>query len=167
MTVSRGLMAMWLIWYQRGDWVFLWESEEVDFIWGWILLGWLWFQVTVLLAQEIFGPRFFISGNVNTLGKCIVNNKLLPPTYNYFAPHVEDEEAEPTDWKRTDCAICMAPIELPTLPVTGGVGGDTVALSANVLGRKVARTPCGHIFHTTCLEQVFPVERSRRLTGSG
>ena len=65
MTISRGLMATWLIWYQRGDWVFLWESEEGDFIWGWILLGWLWFQVTILLAQEIFGPRFFISGNVS------------------------------------------------------------------------------------------------------
>ena len=69
MTISRGLMATWLIWYQRGDWVLLWESEENDFIWGWILLGWLWFQVTVLLAQEIFGPRFFISGNVTILQK--------------------------------------------------------------------------------------------------
>jgi transmembrane E3 ubiquitin-protein ligase len=64
MTISRGAMAVWLIWYQKGDWVFLWESEESDTIWGWILIGWLWFQVCVLLAQEIFGPRFFISGNV-------------------------------------------------------------------------------------------------------
>jgi len=66
MTISRGLMAVWLIWYQRGDWVFLWESEDSDTIWGWILLGWLWFQVAVLIAQEIFGPRFFISANVHT-----------------------------------------------------------------------------------------------------
>jgi len=65
MTVSRGAMATWLIWYQKGDWVFLWESDETDIIWGWILLGWLWFQVSILLAQEIFGPRFFISGNVS------------------------------------------------------------------------------------------------------
>jgi hypothetical protein len=57
-------MAVWLIWYQKGDWVFLWESEDTDAIWGWILMGWLWFQVCILLAQEIFGPRFFISGNV-------------------------------------------------------------------------------------------------------
>ena len=47
----------------------------------------------------------------------------------------------------------MQPIEFPSLPVTSG--GDTVALSATVLGRKVARTPCGHVFHTTCLEQVY------------
>jgi hypothetical protein len=65
MTVSRGAMATWLIWYQKGDWVFLWESDDRDSIWGWILLGWLWCQVCILLAQEIFGPRFFISGNVN------------------------------------------------------------------------------------------------------
>jgi transmembrane E3 ubiquitin-protein ligase len=64
MTVSRGAMAAWLIWYQKGDWVFFWESDETDIIWGWILLGWLWFQVSILLAQEIFGSRFFISGNV-------------------------------------------------------------------------------------------------------
>jgi hypothetical protein len=64
MTISRGAMAVWLIWYQKGDWVFLWESEDTDAIWGWILMGWLWFQVCILLAQEIFGPRFFISGNV-------------------------------------------------------------------------------------------------------
>lgn len=67
---------------------------------------------------------------------------------------MEDEEAEPLDGKRHDCAICMQSIEFPFLPVSS-VGGDTVALSANVLGRKVARTPCGHVFHTTCLEQVF------------
>jgi transmembrane E3 ubiquitin-protein ligase len=65
MTLSRGSMAVWLIWYQKGDWVFLWESEDSDSFWGWILLGWLWFQVSILLAQEIFGPRFFISGNVS------------------------------------------------------------------------------------------------------
>lgn len=64
MTISRGTMALWLIWCQKGDWVFLWESEDADAIWGWSLLGWLWLQVLVLLAQEIFGPRFFISANV-------------------------------------------------------------------------------------------------------
>lgn len=63
-TVSRGFMAVWLLWYQKGDWVFLWESLDSDIIWGYILLGWLWFQVCVLLAQEIFGPRFFIASNV-------------------------------------------------------------------------------------------------------
>jgi hypothetical protein len=57
----------------------------------------------------------------------------------------------------------MGPIELPTLPVAGSAGGDTVALSANVLGRKVARTPCGHVFHTTCLEQVFSRLEGHRL----
>jgi RING-type zinc-finger len=68
---------------------------------------------------------------------------------------LEDEEADSTEGKRHDCAICMQSIEYPTLPVSGG-GSDTVALSANVLGRKVARTPCGHVFHTTCLEEVSP-----------
>jgi hypothetical protein len=58
----------------------------------------------------------------------------------------------------------MQSIEFPTLPISGG-GGDTVSMSANVLGRKIARTPCGHVFHTTCLEQVCPCERS--LTSSG
>ena len=80
---------------------------------------------------------------------------MLPPTYNYFAPYEDDEETEPFGGKRHDCAICMQPIELPTLPVAG-IGSDSVALSANVLGRKVARTPCGHVFHTTCLEEVSP-----------
>jgi hypothetical protein len=65
MTISRGGMAAWLIWYQRGDWVFLWEAEERDVVWGWVLLWWLWVQVLVLLAQEIFGPRFFISSTVS------------------------------------------------------------------------------------------------------
>lgn len=69
---------------------------------------------------------------------------------------MEDEEADPESGKRHDCAICMQPIEFPALPVSSAGGSDTVALSANVLGRKVARTPCGHIFHTTCLEQVIP-----------
>jgi transmembrane E3 ubiquitin-protein ligase len=64
MTISRGFMALALIWYQRGDWVFLWESGPEDDIWGWILLCWLWIQVLALLAQEVFGPRFFISSQV-------------------------------------------------------------------------------------------------------
>ena len=74
MSVSRGAMAAWLIWYQRGDWVFLWESEDRDIIWGWVLLGWLWFQVVLLLAQEIFGPRFFIFGNVLPPSPCTILN---------------------------------------------------------------------------------------------
>ena len=64
MSISRGLLAVWLIWYQKGDWVFLWESQDSDALWGWIILGWLWIQVSILLAQEIFGPRFFISSTV-------------------------------------------------------------------------------------------------------
>ena len=86
MTVSRGLMATWLIWYQRGDWVFLWESEERDFIWGWILLGWLWFQVTILIAQEIFGPRFFISGNVSPLEKGMSLIEVAPADIQLLCP---------------------------------------------------------------------------------
>ena len=82
MTVSRGAMAAWLIWYQKGDWVFLWESDDADITWGWILLGWLWFQVSILLAQEIFGPRFFISGNVFLIFVSIVL------TDSYFLPRI-------------------------------------------------------------------------------
>jgi hypothetical protein len=64
MTISRGIMTTWLIWYQKGDWVFLWESQDSDSLWGWLLLLWLWIQLCILFAQEIFGPRFFISKTV-------------------------------------------------------------------------------------------------------
>jgi transmembrane E3 ubiquitin-protein ligase len=119
MTISRGLMATWLIWYQRGDWVFLWESEERDFIWGWILLGWLWFQVIVLLAQEIFGPRFFISGNVTTLGKIIANESCsLRHIITSRRTCKTKRRNQPTGkeqivrfvWHRLSCRPCLSPV---------------------------------------------------------
>ena len=167
MTVSRGAMALWLIWCQKGDWVFLWESEDADIIWGWILT-WM------VMVSSFYS---FSSGNLWSeifhLGKRISFPCLMVVNmcFSYFLRriiilHRMWMMRNRTCWMGNVMIVQFVcnRLSFHYLPASGGGGSDTVALSANVLGRKVARTPCGHVFHTTCLEQVTTVLKSRWLT---
>lgn len=125
-----------------------------------ILLGWLWLQVAVLISQQFLGPRLF------------VRESWCPPAYDYHPVLREDDveaggmsigllasasEAKDKDDKTRkvfDCAICMNEIDVPVLANSDGSGG--------VVGRGTGATwleqrnymvtPCRHIFHADCLE---------------
>lgn len=117
---------------------------ERDSNWMIALCGWSWFQVWILVSQELFGPRYFVPG---------VCNKWIPAAYDYHPVlREEDEEtgasfpigftqasassptatAGPTSSsnipgskrgedsgkgkKLFDCAICMQSLEVPVVP---------------------------------------------------
>ena len=133
-----------------------------------VLVGWLWLQIWILVSQEILGPRFFVPSG------------WAPPAYDYHPVlHEDDEEAgasmpigftqavagedSPTAaqgesrerGKRTfDCAICMQNIEVPVIPAGGSEeAGAAGTLGAGIFGRRAYMvTPCRHIFHSPCLE---------------
>ena len=156
MSITRLCEVAYLYCWPRN--VFFMEPNYFMFA---IVAAWLLFQIAVLAIQEVLGPRF------------LIHSELLPPTYNYFAiPPAHDLEAAMKN-DTTDCAICMQPIDVSILKSAeeGGSGGTNGTsgsiLHSNVLGRRVAWTPCGHMFHTPCLESVSLFESSLLNASSG
>ncbi|RUS27406.1 hypothetical protein BC938DRAFT_483300 [Jimgerdemannia flammicorona] len=124
--------------------------------WVWGLAAYIALQALVLVAQEYFGPRFFVP------------EQYLPPTYNYhpILPSTDEEsmvddgndnENQPSHGSSAssayprrphyaqphgrDCAICMLPVD------TGAPGSSSAAVP--ILGRAgYMVTPCHHLFHT-------------------
>lgn len=134
MSVTR--LAMPIYFYQCPENIL--GHEPTRWVWGLVL--WVALQVGVLLLQDWLGPRFFVP------------KKYLPPIYDYHPVlPVADQESGRAGTGNThqDCAICLLPID--TAPHSG-----TARLSSVVgsLGRlNYMLTPCGHLFHTDCLER--------------
>ncbi|KAF9437991.1 hypothetical protein BGZ76_010278 [Entomortierella beljakovae] len=115
--------------------------EPTPWVWGLVL--WVALQVGVLLLQDWLGPRFFVP------------KKYLPPVYDYhpILPTGDEESGRtaPTRHAQHDCAICLLPID--TASQTGGA--TRLSSVVGSLGRlNYMLTPCGHLFHTDCLERV-------------
>lgn len=125
-----------------------------------ILLGWLWLQVAILVSQQFLGPRL------------LVRESWCPPAYDYHPVLREDDveaagmsigllasasEAKDKDDKTRkvfDCAICMNEIDVPVLAKPDNSGGSAGrGTGATWLEQKnYMVTPCRHIFHADCLE---------------
>lgn len=98
-----------------------------------ILCLWLLFQIAVLYSQDILGSRWFVP-------------KLsIPEGYSYHKSMSAQDLLEhgSTAKYTVDCAICMSevPVCVEDVPETHKVDEQTYMV-----------TPCGHIFHTQCLE---------------
>ncbi|KAL8718697.1 MAG: hypothetical protein Q9225_004198 [Loekoesia sp. 1 TL-2023] len=138
-SVLRNLPLAYLYLYQDNI-LFV----EKDSNWMIALSGWSWFQVWVLISQELFGPRFFIPKACS---------KWIPAAYDYH-PILREEDEEtgasfPIGFTQTstlspnetgasssssngletkkgedsgkgkelfDCAICMQSLEVPVIP---------------------------------------------------
>ena len=128
-------------------------SIETNPTTAYILLGWVWLQVTIMASQRFLGPRLF------------VKDSWFPPAYDYHPLLQEDDveaggmsigllasasEAKDKDEKTRkvfDCAICMNEIDVPVLSKSEPVRGTTWLERLNYMV-----TPCRHIFHAECLE---------------
>ncbi|PWW79414.1 hypothetical protein C7212DRAFT_356291 [Tuber magnatum] len=96
-----------------------------------VVLGWVWFQIFLLLSQQLFGPRVLIPSHLPSSPTDV--NALLSNT-RFF-----------------DCAICMQPVEVPTISNDRDAGSGPS--SVGFLGRRSYMvTPCRHVFHSNCLE---------------
>lgn len=98
-----------------------------------ILCLYLLFQVAVLYSQDILGSRWFLP------------KMSIPEGYSYHKPMSAQELMEHGSSANytADCAICMSevPVYVEEVPETHKVDLQTYMT-----------TPCGHIFHTQCLE---------------
>ncbi|KAG0202643.1 hypothetical protein BGX28_004903 [Mortierella sp. GBA30] len=116
--------------------------EPTRWIWG--LVFWVTLQVCVLLLQDWLGPRFFIP------------KKYLPPIYDYhpILPPADEESGSRSGHGHhgpvQDCAICMLPIDTAP-PMAGAARLSSVVGSLGRLNYML--TPCGHLFHSDCLER--------------
>jgi hypothetical protein len=137
---------------------------------AWVLIGWVWIQIWVLISQSVVGPRF------------LVPNGWAPPAYDYHPILQEDDEeagatlpigftqatADPssptamrhgeskeTGKKVWDCAICTENIEVSIAPAPSNSEGEhtaSVTTTTIFTRRAYMATPCRHIFHSHCLE---------------
>ncbi|KAG0049353.1 hypothetical protein BGZ83_005865 [Gryganskiella cystojenkinii] len=122
--------------------------ETTPWIWGLVL--WVGLQTTVLLLQDWLGPRFFIPKKFPISSAC---HQYLPPVYDYHPVLPAPSEEAGTaggHGRHQDCAICMLPIDT-TSSSTGAVRLSSVVGSLGRLNYML--TPCGHLFHTECLER--------------
>ncbi|KAL9596396.1 MAG: hypothetical protein Q9219_005831 [cf. Caloplaca sp. 3 TL-2023] len=172
-SVLRMLPMAYVYLYQDNV---LFVKKDTNWMLG--LFGWSWFQVWILISQELFGPRFLVPRACH---------KWIPAVYDYHPIlREEDEETgasfpigftqaqsssrssssnnitlEPKKGedigkmkKSFDCAICMQTLEVTVVP-RDAKGGNTGAVGVKdlVFGRRTYMvTPCRHIFHSICLE---------------
>lgn len=137
---------------------------------AYVLVGWVWIQIWMLISQEVLGPRFFVP------------NGWAPAAYDYHPILREDDEeagatlpigftqatADPSSptavkpgeskekgQKVWDCAICTENIEVSVVPAAGNSEGEntTSITTTTIFSRRAYMvTPCRHIFHSHCLE---------------
>lgn len=158
--------------------VFLVPANIVDHRYGGtfaaIICCYVWFQICLLVAQSIFGPRFFIPrGTYNALYDYhpVITEEDLETGFNFVkdsdnptnvrvglpeaAVSLSDGDEDDTSLLQrkasVDCAICMNPVEVVILPKNKMHIAST---PANILARrKYMVTPCKHVFHSDCMEQ--------------
>ena len=97
------------------------------------LILWMGIQVTVLVLQDIYGPRFFVPA------------RFLPTKYDYSRPMAPEQlsllkrQASSDDTlEGLDCVICMAELELDD--------------------KDYMIAPCDHVFHKICLSEWMEVK---------
>ncbi|WRT70497.1 uncharacterized protein IL334_007495 [Kwoniella shivajii] len=131
-------------------------SENVFFIeksrWIWVIVWWQFAQVTLLFAQERFGPSFFLPKSLSP-----------PESYNYhplIPTSSEDPESASTSLlllgdgeEEKTCSICMEQVDL-----SNSTHSSSAGISISDKRRNYALAPCGHLFHTNCLSQWMAVK---------
>lgn len=127
-TIIRTLPVVYVFTYSSN--VFR-HHKDVRFVT--ILCLWLLFQIAVLYSQDILGSRWFLP------------QISIPEGYSYHKPMSAQallEHGSSSNYT-VDCAICMSevPVFVEDVPETHKVDEQSYMV-----------TPCGHIFHTQCLE---------------
>lgn len=103
-----------------------------------------WVPVSLFQKRYLFPQLFLYAGHLANLQFFFFFFQYLPQTYNYH-PILSRDDEETGQGNPRDCAICMLPVDTSS---TGPPG-------LNMLNRaQYMLTPCQHLFHTDCLEQV-------------
>lgn len=127
-TIIRTLPVVYVFTYSSN--VFR-HHKDVRFVV--ILCLYLLFQIAVLYSQDILGSRWFLP------------KMSIPEGYSYHKPMSAQDLLEHGSSSNytVDCAICMSEV---------AVYVEDVPETHNVDMQTYMVTPCGHIFHTHCLE---------------
>ncbi|KAK4162757.1 hypothetical protein QBC43DRAFT_320912 [Cladorrhinum sp. PSN259] len=152
---------------------YLWEDNilfvETDTVAFAFLVGWVWLQCCVMVAQEVWEPRLGIPFPTGWMPEMWDYHRILrQEDIESGAVLIGSEAGEGGSQLRerskelkqrgmtlrsVDCAICRDEMYVPV--VMAG-RQDTSWSMADMLERKQYMiTPCRHMFHTKCLEQWF------------
>ncbi len=133
--------------------------------WVWLVAAFMFFQVEVLLLQEVLGPTFFLPGQVISqllyLTKPVLTCRLPKvatiQTYNYHPPMpLPDPEAP--EQSLGDCAICMDAIVVDRSHRDEKSEGSLLgkgALWAQGARKSYSLAPCHHLFVSFTCESVL------------
>ncbi|KAE9963551.1 hypothetical protein EG328_011317 [Venturia inaequalis] len=173
--IGQSLLRLSPIWYfytvkQNVLWA---KTDSHAFF---ILAGWVWCQVWVLIVQEALGPRLFVpvswvppaydyhpvlredeEGASMPIGftQAAVDENALSPVSTRSMSDLQSKDKEAKRKWTSDCAICMGLVEAPVVPA-GASEVEGSSYAGNLLARRIYMvTPCRHIFHTTCLESAM------------
>lgn len=125
--------------------------------WIYLVAAFMGLQISVILLQEVFGPSFFVPGNVTKR-----------ETYDYHPPMPLPDPESP-EQSLGDCAICMDAILVDPSSrqhrhddnEKGEKGalhlGGSLFSQANAR-KSYSLAPCHHLFHTVCLERWLAIK---------
>lgn len=130
MTISRLFFPLYILACPENFISMLTEKYSLSLYSAKVTVGWLGFQLLVIVLQHKFGVRFFVP------------KYFLPVRYNYSRSisHLLDRSSGEDGTPEIECVICYNPIEDP-------------AHSGNYMV-----TPCDHVFHEGCLQQWLEVK---------
>ncbi|KIY45018.1 hypothetical protein FISHEDRAFT_77045 [Fistulina hepatica ATCC 64428] len=120
-----------------------------------VLFGFVWLQVCVLLLQDCLGPTFFLPKRFAAVKGY---------DYHPVLPLPDDEAPEQT---LGDCSICMEAIEIdvpqrvPLFDKEGKLRAPSAlgtALTVAQARKNYSLAPCHHLFHTECLERWLAIK---------
>ncbi|KAH6892097.1 hypothetical protein B0T10DRAFT_483013 [Thelonectria olida] len=129
-----------------------------------LFCAWVWFQLLILAAQDVVGPRFGIPAGwtpeawdyhpilredgLETGGLPIGLITDEGSGASTTAQSDDDRTKKRRSTRTMDCAICREILEVPVVSA-----GDEDTGVAGVFARRLYMvTPCRHIFHSACLE---------------
>lgn len=136
-----------------------------------IFVVWVCVQTTLLVGQNIIGPRFFVKETWKWIPVAwdyhpLLHDDNLPLGCGPASPTHERSNSldQSSDERQTlhtgstrefECAICMQKAKVSVTSSGGDFMSEAFASTSdqNILGRRSYMvTPCRHVFHTNCLE---------------
>ncbi|KAK3997621.1 hypothetical protein QBC44DRAFT_315236 [Cladorrhinum sp. PSN332] len=152
---------------------YLWEDNflfvEIDTVAFAFLVGWVWLQCCVMVAQEVWEPRLGIPFPMGWMPEVWDYHRILRQedvesgavligsdvgeVGGQLRGKSKELKQRGMTLRSVDCAICRDEMFIPV--VMAGRQDPSWSMADMMERKQYMITPCRHMFHTKCLEQWF------------